>query len=48
MKRTAECVDSADRVRDRSECDPKELKLVDICSQMECPRWEVGEWTPVS
>ncbi|BES98774.1 a disintegrin and metalloproteinase with thrombospondin motifs [Nesidiocoris tenuis] len=48
MKRTAKCVDSADRERDASECDPNERKLTEVCNSGDCPRWETAEWTPCS
>lgn len=45
--RSAKCVDSNERqVRDEN-CARQEKHLKRICSQEACPRWDLGEWSPV-
>lgn len=46
--RSAICVDSNERqVRDEN-CAKQEKHLKRICSQEACPKWDLGEWSPVS
>lgn len=46
--RSAICVDSNERqVRDEN-CARQEKHLKRICGQEACPKWDLGEWSPVS
>ena len=46
--RKAHCVDLNGRVIHDSNCPPEEKILRQSCHMESCPRWEVGEWTPVN
>jgi len=47
QSRNAICVDSDERhVRDEN-CSGQEKHLKKICNQEACPKWDLGEWTPV-
>lgn len=45
--RSAKCVDSNNRpVRDEN-CTGQEKHVKRICGQEVCPKWDLGEWSPV-
>lgn len=46
--RKAHCVDLNGRVIADSNCPIEERVLRQSCHMESCPRWEVGEWTPVN
>lgn len=46
--RKAHCVDLNGRVIADSNCPAEERVLRQSCHMESCPRWEVGEWTPVN
>jgi hypothetical protein len=31
-----------------SNCQPEERIVTQVCNTQSCPKWEVGDWTPVS
>ena len=46
--RTAQCVDDFANNLSDSNCQPEERIVTQVCNTQSCPKWEVGDWTPVS
>lgn len=44
----AECVDDLDHPMNESLCRLSEKIVERVCNTQKCPKWNVGDWTPVS